>query len=113
MVKGRKNRQKGIVISMKENIDWQMLKSEYTEGTLTLTALAEKYNLSYYVLVRRAGMERWRLPQPGVHASGWQPPVPADRMEDSSQDPGGSGYRRALLPRSETHLCGQFHYGGG
>lgn len=45
---------------MKENIDWQMLKSEYTEGTLTLTALAEKYNLSYYVLVRRAGMERWR-----------------------------------------------------
>ena len=60
-----------------------------------------------------AGMERWRLPQPGVHASGWQPPVPADRMEDSSQDPGGSGYRRAPLPRSETHLCGQFHYGGG
>ena len=55
----------------------------------------------------------WRLPQPGVHASGWQPPVPADRMEDSSQDPGGSGYRRAPLPRSETHLCGQFHYGGG
>ena len=44
---------------MKENVDWQMLKSEYAEGSLTLTALAEKYNLSYYVLVRRAGMERW------------------------------------------------------
>ena len=45
---------------MKENVDWQMLKSEYAEGSLSLTALAEKYNLSYYVLVRRAGMERWR-----------------------------------------------------
>lgn len=45
---------------MNANIDWQGLKSEYIEGSLTLTALAEKYDLSYSVLVRRAGMERWR-----------------------------------------------------
>ena len=45
---------------MKENVDWQMLKSEYAEGSLSLTVLAEKFNLSYYVLVRLAGMERWR-----------------------------------------------------
>lgn len=45
---------------MNEKIDWKMLKSEYTEGTMTLTALAEKHNLSYSVLVRRASTERWR-----------------------------------------------------
>ena len=45
---------------MNPNIDWQVLKSEYIKGSLTLTALAEKYELSYSVLVRRAATERWR-----------------------------------------------------
>ncbi len=45
---------------MSKDINWQALKEEYITGKLTFTALAEKYHMSYSVLVRRAAMDRWR-----------------------------------------------------
>lgn len=40
--------------------DWDAIKSEYVAGTMSLSALSKKYDISYDTLKKRSAKERWR-----------------------------------------------------
>ena len=45
---------------MKQNHDWNALKTEFVTGDITVCALAKKYGISYGTMLRHSQIEHWK-----------------------------------------------------